>query len=165
MSRLSNRGAPTPEKREKDSVILTYVATPPSTRVVTGLWPVQRGIAPPPLPRVASGFSRPQSLTNDFSSRVILWIADDDDATSTAFDFGALWDAVNGIVSPLGVEVGTDFANDRARVGFWKDNDGVHIRQGRKNFSAFFSRHHGTPFAFQCPHRCVCIYRHNQLAA
>src|SRR5450759_2048028 len=118
-SRLSNRGVPAAREREKESVI-----------------------------RTASRFSRPQprARMNDLGGRVILRITHNDDSASTGFDLVALGDALRRVVGALGMKIGTDFTNDRAHVLFWKDYDGVHIRQRRQNFCAFFGRHHRPPF-------------------
>src|SRR6267378_2885831 len=136
MSRLSNRGAP-PES-EKESVIL-----------------------PPSL------FSRlyPRARTNDLGGRVILGIAHDDHVASTGFDLIALGDALHRVIRAFGMKVRTDFANNRAHVLFWKYYDGVHIRQRRKNFRAFFGRHHWPAFALQRAHGSICVHRNNQFAA
>ena len=96
---------------------------------------------------------------------MILGIAHDDDTASTGFDFVALGDTLRRVVRALGMKVRTDFANDGAHIFFGKDYDGVHIRQRRQNFRAFFGRHHGPPFTFQRSHRSIGVYRDNQLAA
>jgi len=102
---------------------------------------------------------------NDLGGRVILRITHNDDSASTGFDLVALGDALRRVVGALGMKIGTDFTNDRAHVLFWKDYDGVHIRQRRQNFCAFFGRHHRPPFTFQPAHGCIGVHRHNQLAA
>ena len=113
----------------------------------------------------ASRFSRQQPRTNDLGGRVILGITHDDDPASTGFDLVALGDALRRVVGALGVKIGTDFANDSAHVLFWKDYDGVNIRQRRQNFRAFFGRHHWPTFALQRAHGSIGIHRNNQFAA
>ncbi len=116
--------------------------------------------------RTASRASRPlpRTRTNDLGSRVILGITYDDDAPSTSLDLGTLGDALLRVVGALGMKIRTDFANDGAHVRFWKDYDGVNVRQRRQNFRAFFRRHHGPPFALQCVHRRIGIHGNNQFA-
>src|SRR5712671_6704746 len=110
MSRLSNRGVRA--RREKESVIL--------------------------IPSDPSRFSRPQprtrarTRTNDLGGRVILGITHDDHPASTGFDLIALGDVLHRVVGALGMKVRTDFANDRAHILFWKNHDGVHVRQRRQ---------------------------------
>jgi len=82
----------------------------------------------------------------DLAGRVILGITHNDDSASTGFDLVALGDALHRVVGALGMKIRTNFANDGADVCFWKDYDGVHIRQRRQNFRAFFRWHHGPPF-------------------
>ena len=96
---------------------------------------------------------------------MILGITHDDDAASAGFDLVALGDAVHRVVRALGMKIRADFANDGTHVIFWKNYDGVHIRQRRQNFRAFFGGHHGPPFAFQRAHGRIGIHRDNQLAA
>src|SRR5271157_3121606 len=133
MSRLSNRGVPA--GREKESVI-PVANRPVATRTAI---------------RTASRLSRPQPRvrTNDLGGRVILGITHDDHSASTGFDLVALGDALRRVVGALDMKIGTDFANDGAHVLFRKDYDGVHIRQRRQNFRAFFGRHHWPPFTLQ----------------
>src|ERR1700674_412325 len=140
MSRLSNCGAP--GRREKESVILT-----PS-----------RFSRPHPRARTRAG-------TNDLGGRVILWITHDDDTASTGFDLVALGDALRRVVGALGMKVRTDLANNRAHIPFWKNYDGVYVRQRRQNLRTFFGRHHWPTFALQRAHGSICIHRDNQFAA
>jgi hypothetical protein len=63
------------------------------------------------------------------------------------------------------MKVRTDFANNRAHVLFWKNYDGVNVRQRRQNFRAFFGRHHRPTFGLQRAHGSICIHRNNEFAA
>src|SRR5467141_827094 len=139
MSRLSNRGAPA--ENEKESVIL--------------------------IPSDPSRFFRPhpRARTNDLGGRVILGITHDDHAASTGFDLVALGDVLHRVVGALGMKVRTDFANDRAHILFWKNYDGVHVRQRRQNFRAFFGRHYWPAFALQSAHGSICVHCNDQPAA
>src|SRR6266403_1137359 len=141
MSRLSNRGVP--GRREKESVIL--IPSDPS-----------RFFRPHP---------RPRARTNDLGGRVILGITHDDHAAPIGFDLIALGDALHRVVGALGMKIRADFANDRAHIRFWKNYDGVHVRQRRQNFRAFFGRHHWPALALQSAHGSVGIYRNYQFAA
>jgi len=96
---------------------------------------------------------------------VILGIAHDDDAASTGFDLIALGDSLHRVVGTLGMKIRTYFANDRAHIPLRKNYDGVHVRQRRENFGAFFGRHYWPPFALQRAHGRICIHRNNQFAA
>jgi hypothetical protein len=96
---------------------------------------------------------------------VILRIADDDNSAPAGFDFVALGDARHRVVRALGMKVGEDFSNDGADILFWKNYDGVHIRQGRQNFRAFFGRHYWPTFTFQRAHGSICVHCNDQLAA
>src|SRR5712671_1224569 len=140
MSRLSNRGAS--GENEKESVIL--------------------------IPSDPSRFSRlrprARARTNDLGGRVILGITHDDHPASTGFYLVALGDALHRVVGALGMKVRTDFANDRAHILFWKNYDGVHVRQRRQNFRAFFGRHHWPAFALQSAYGSVGIHCNDQLA-
>src|SRR5712671_4827101 len=92
MSRLSNRGGPSPG--EKESVITT------ASRLSR---------------------SQPRARTDDLSRRVILRIADDDNSAPAGFDFVALGDALHRVVGALGMKIGEYFADDRAHILFWKN--------------------------------------------
>ena len=146
MSRLSNRGVPA--VRAKESVIYFVAARLVATRAV-------------------SRFSRPQPRVrmNDLGGRVIFGIADDRDSASTGLDLLALGHALHRVIRALGMKIRTNFANDRAHVVFWKNHDGIHIRQRRQNLRAFFGRHHGTPFTLQRTRGSVGVHRDNQFAA
>lgn len=96
---------------------------------------------------------------------MILGITNDDDAAATGFDYIVLGDALRRVVGAFGMKVRTDLANDGAHVFFWEDNDGVHIRQRRQNFRAFFGRHYGPPFTLQSARGSIAVHRDNQLAA
>src|SRR4030081_1445874 len=126
MSRLSNRGAP-PES-EKESVILT-----------------------------ASRLSRPcpRARTNDLGGRVSLGIPHDDHSASAGFALVALGDALHRVIRAFGVKVRTDFANNRAHILFWKNYDGVYIRQRRQNFRALLGRHHCPPLPLHRSHGSI----------
>src|ERR1017187_2141303 len=143
MSRLSNRGVPT--GRAKDPVMLV------AARIAI---------------RTAPRFSRlqPRARTNDLGSRVILGIPHNGNSASTGFDLVTLGDALRRVVGALGVKVGADFANEGAHILFWKNNNGVHIRQRSQNFRAFFRRHHGPPFTLQRAHGSIGVDRDNQFA-
>ena len=96
---------------------------------------------------------------------VILWITHDDDAASTSFDDIVLGDALCRVVGAFGMKIRMDLANDGAHVFFWEYYDGVHIRQRRQNFRAFFGGHYGPPFALQRARGSIAVDRDNQLAA
>src|ERR1700675_1630685 len=89
MSRLSNRGGPSPG--EKESVIST------ASRLSR---------------------SQPRARTDDLSRRVILGITHDDNPASIGFDLIALGDALHRVVGALGMKVRADFANDSAHILF-----------------------------------------------
>src|ERR1700686_4341310 len=126
MSRLENRGAPA--ECEKESVILIEICA---------------------AIRTASRFSRsrPRTRANGLRGRVILGIPHDDDTASTGFDLIALGDALHRVVRTFRMKIGTYFADDSAHILFWKNYNGVHIRQRRQNLRAFFGRHYWTTFA------------------
>ena len=94
-----------------------------------------------------------------------LGIPHDDHSASAGFDLVALGDALHRVIRAFGMKVRTDFANNRAHVLFWKNYDGVNVRQRRKNFRAFFGRHYWPPFALQRAHGSICVHRNNQFAA
>jgi len=102
---------------------------------------------------------------NDLAGRVILRITHNDDPASTGFDLVAFGDVLHRVVRSLGMKIRTDFANDGAHVRFWKDYDGVHIRQRSQNFRAFFRWHHGPPLTLQRAHGFIGVDRDNQFAA
>ena len=96
---------------------------------------------------------------------MILGITHDDHAASTGFYLVALGDALHRVVRALGMKIRTYFADDGAHILFWKNYDGVHVRQRRQNFRAFFGRHRWPTFALQSAHGIVGIHRDNQFAA
>ena len=102
---------------------------------------------------------------DNLRGRVIFGITHDDDAASTGFDYIVLGDTLRRVVGAFGMKIRTDFANDGAHVFFWKDNDGVHIRQRRQNFRALFGRHNGPTFTFQRAHGSIAVHRDNQFSA
>jgi len=148
MSRLSNRGAPAAE--EKELVILV----------------ANRPVAVRTAIRTASRLSRlqPRAQTNDRGGRVIFGITHDDHSASTGFDLVALGDALHRVVRALRMKIGTYFADDRAHILFWEHYDGVHVRQRRQNFRAFFGRNYWPTFALQRAYGSIGIHRNNQLA-
>ena len=115
--------------------------------------------------RFSRSHPRARTRANDLGGRVILGITHDDHPASTGFDLIALGDALHRVVGTLGMKIGTDFADDSAHVFFWKNYDGVHVRQRSENFRAFFGGHHWPPFALQRAHGSICIHRNNQFAA
>ena len=96
---------------------------------------------------------------------MILGITHDDHAASTGFYLVALGDALHRVVRALGMKIRTYFADDGAHILFWKNYDGVHVRQRRQNFRAFFGRHHWPAFTFQRAHGSICVHCNDQLAA
>lgn len=102
---------------------------------------------------------------NDFRGRVILGIADDDDAASAGLDFIALGDAFGCIVRALGVKIGANLANECAHIFFWKDYDCIHVGERRQNFSTLLGRHYGSAFALQGANRIIGVDRDKQFAA
>ena len=96
---------------------------------------------------------------------MILGITHDDNSASAGFDLVALGDALHRVVSALGMKIRAYFADDRAHIPFRKNYDGIHVRQRRENFRAFFGRHYWPAFALQSAHRSICIHRDNEFAA
>ncbi len=96
---------------------------------------------------------------------VLFWITNDDDAAATGFDNIVLGDTLRRVVGALGMKIRTDLANNGTHVFFWEDDDGVHIRERRQNFRAFFGWHNGPPFTLQRAHGSIRVHRNNQLAA
>ncbi len=83
----------------------------------------------------------------------------------TGFDFVALGNALHRIVCALDMKIRMDFANERAHIFFWEDHHGVHIRQCRQNFRAFFRGRYRPPFTLQGAHGSIAVHRDNQFAA
>jgi hypothetical protein len=96
---------------------------------------------------------------------VILGITHDDNPASAGFYLVALGDGLYRVVRALGMKVRAYFADDGAHILFWKNYDGVHIRQRRQNLRAFFGRRHWPAFALQSAYGSVGIYRNYQFAA
>lgn len=96
---------------------------------------------------------------------MIFRIADDDDSPSAGFDFVSLRNAFSGVVSALGVKVGTNLADYRANVFFCKDHDSVHVGERSENFGTLFCGHYRPALALQSAYRSVGIHSHNQPAA
>src|ERR1700682_6517687 len=111
-----------------------------------------------------SRFSRSHPRANDLGGRVIFGITHDDHSASTGFDLVALGDALHRVVRALRMKIGTYFADDRAHILVWEHYDGVHVRQRRQNFRAFFGRNYWPIFALQRAYGSIGIHRNNQLA-
>ena len=80
---------------------------------------------------------------------MVFGIANDDDAAAAGFDIITLGDAFGSVIGAFGVKIGTDFADDGADIFFGKDDNGIDIGEGSKDFGTLAFRHHGTALAFQ----------------
>ena len=89
---------------------------------------------------------------------MIFRVPDNHNTSAAGFNLTPFGDGFLGIVCSLGLEVGSNFADDGANVIFRKDDDGIDIFKRGQNFSAFFSRHYGTAFSFKMANRVVRIY-------
>src|ERR1035441_3272144 len=82
--------------------------------------------------------TEPRARTNNFCCRMVFGIADDHNAPSASFNFGALGNALDGVVRSLRMNVGADFADDGTHVSFRENYYSIYIGKSRKNFRAFF---------------------------
>ena len=96
---------------------------------------------------------------------MVFGIADDLDAAAT-FRYGvALGDGFCGVVGAFGVNVRANLANDGAHIEFWKNHDGVHVRERRENFCALLLGHERASFAFEGANGFVGVDGDDQLSA
>ena len=96
---------------------------------------------------------------------MILWIANDRDPPAAGFDYVALGHALGGIVRALGMKIGANFADDRAHILLWKDDDRINVGERRENFRTLLGRHHRPSSAFQRANRIIAIDCNNKFAA
>jgi hypothetical protein len=78
---------------------------------------------------------------DDFSGRVIFGIAYDLDTATTLHDHTPLGHRVGGVVRTFGMNVGTNFADQRSHVALREDDDSVYVSQRGQNFGALFGGH------------------------
>ena len=112
-----------------------------------------------------SSIPRREPGTEDFADGVVLGVSHDRHPAATrTHDFG-LGNAFGGVVGPLGLHVGANFADEGAHIAFGEDYDGVDVGQGSENLGALFGRHQGATFTLQHADGLVRIDGHDQSAA
>ena len=94
---------------------------------------------------------------------MILGVTYNHNFSPASFDFVTLRNALDCIVSALGMKIRPDFADNGAHILFRKDHHSVNILQRRQNLSPFRGRHRRSAFTFQSAHRGIPVNRDNQL--
>ena len=102
---------------------------------------------------------------DELGGGVVFGIADNGHAPAALDDGVALGNVVGGVVGALGVDVGTDFADQGAHVGLGKHDHGVHVGEGGQNFGALGGGHQRTPGALQAAHRLIRIETDHEFSA
>src|SRR5689334_13615070 len=102
------------------------------------------------LQPMARSRTRPsQPRANGLGGGVVLGIAYNFYSPAAGQCFVALGNGFGGVVGSLGVNIGMNFADQRAHVELGKDYDCVYIRESRQDFGAFTFWYQRTALALQ----------------
>src|SRR6266498_2949061 len=77
--------------------------------------------------RAVSRISRRAPRADDCGGRVVLGIANNDDASPARFDLVALGNILRAVVGSLGVEIGADLADEGADIFLREDHDRIDV--------------------------------------
>jgi hypothetical protein len=102
---------------------------------------------------------------DNFAGGVIFRIADDRNTPSALGNYITLGNGISRVVGTLGLNVRSNFANDRAHVELRKNHHRIHVGQRGDNFGALIFRHHRPPCALKRVHRFVGIDSYYKLSA
>src|ERR1700758_1141061 len=90
---------------------------------------------------------RAEPGADDFTNGMVLGITHNLDASAVLEYRVAFGNAVSGVVSSLGVNVGTNFGDEGANIRLGENDYRVYVGERRQNFRSFFGGHQGTALA------------------
>src|SRR5260370_11424831 len=111
------------------------------------------------------GWARKELFSQNLSARVIFRIADNFHASAAFNDHGAFRDSFRSVIGALGVDIGTNLADQRTHIRLRKNHHRIHIAERCQYFGALCLGSVRTAFALQSPRGCIGVQANNDFCA
>src|SRR5260370_6049535 len=111
------------------------------------------------------GWARKRLFSQNLGAGVIFWIANNFHASAAFNDHVAFRDSFRSVIRALGVDIGTNLADQRTHIRLRKNYHRIHIAERCQKFSSLCFRSMRTAFALQSPRGRIGVQANNNSGA